>query len=152
MFCHSITKFYQAICNFSRQSDRKKKRVVLFTHKRNIICNQTQLDETAHEQTISCRQLFAGHVVGFRPMKRKNKLHGMINTVLSDNGLIVQLVALREMIVFGNFSATFEVLGKFKPAKTVSPRENRWKRRGMKRLFSPPRQFFIIARNFKQRL
>ena len=46
-------------------------------------------------------------------MKRKNKLHGMINTVLSDNGLIVQLVALREMIVFGNFSATFAVLGKF---------------------------------------
>ena len=87
--------------------------MVLFTHERNIICNQTQLDETAHEQTISCRQLFAGHVVGFRPMKRKKKLHGMINTVLSDNGLIVQLVALREMIVFGNFSATFEVLGKF---------------------------------------
>ena len=82
-------------------------------HEQNIICSKIQLDEIAHEQTISCRQLFAGHVVGFRPMKRKNKLHGMINTVLSDNGLIVQLVALREMIVFGNFSATFEVLGMF---------------------------------------
>ena len=82
-------------------------------HEQNIICSKIQLDEIAHEQTISCRQLFAGRVVGFRPMKRKNKLHGMINTVLSDNGLIVQLVALREMIVFGNFSATFEVLGMF---------------------------------------
>ena len=82
-------------------------------HEQNIICSKIQLDEIAHEQTISCRQLFAGSVVGFRPMKRKNKLHGMINTVLSDNGLIVQLVALREMIVFGNFSATFEVLGMF---------------------------------------
>ena len=117
MFCHSITKFYQAIYNFSRKSDRKKKRVVLFTHERNIICNQTQLDETAHEQTISCRQLFAGHVVGFRPMKRKKKLHGMINTVLSDNGLIVQLVALREMIVFGNFSATLKFWASFSQRK-----------------------------------
>ena len=38
----------------------------------NIICSQTQLDDIAHEQTIICRQLFAGPVVGFRPMKRKN--------------------------------------------------------------------------------
>ena len=85
----------------------------MFTHEQNIICSQTQVDDIAHEQTIMCRQLFAGHVVGFRPMKSNNKLHRMINTVLSDNGLIVQLVALREMIMFGNFSATFEVLGKF---------------------------------------
>ena len=85
----------------------------MFTHEQNIICSQTQVDDIAHEQTIMCRQLFAGHVVGFRPIKRNNKLHRMINTVLSDNGLIVQLVALREMIMFGNFSATFEVLGKF---------------------------------------
>ena len=27
---------------------------------------------SAHEQTIICRQLFAGHVVGSRPIKRKN--------------------------------------------------------------------------------
>ena len=26
-----------------------------------------------HEQSIICRQLFAGHVVGSRPMKRKEK-------------------------------------------------------------------------------
>ena len=32
-----------------------------------------------HEQAIiSTRQLFAGHVVDFRPMKRKNKLHRLI--------------------------------------------------------------------------
>ena len=31
----------------------------------------TQLDDIAYEQTIICRQLFAGHVVGFRPIKRK---------------------------------------------------------------------------------
>ena len=38
-------------------------------------CNQTQLDDFAHEQTIIHRQLFAGHVVGFWPMKKKNNLH-----------------------------------------------------------------------------
>ena len=32
---------------------------------------QTELDDTAHEQTIICKQLFAGHLVGSRPMKRK---------------------------------------------------------------------------------
>ena len=60
---------------FSRKSDRKKeKSTVSFTHVQNIICSQTQLDGIAHEQTIICRQLFAGHVVGSRPMKRKKNL------------------------------------------------------------------------------
>ena len=52
--------------------------MVSFTHEQNIICSQTQLDDIAHEQTIICRQLFAGHVVGSRPMKRKKHLHRMI--------------------------------------------------------------------------
>jgi len=64
---------------FSHKKNKKKdKSVVLFTHEQNIICSQTQLDDIAHEQTIICRQLFAGHGVGFRPMKRKNNLHQMI--------------------------------------------------------------------------
>ena len=37
---------------------------------------------TTHEQTIICRQLFAGHVVGSRPMKRKEKMHRMINAII----------------------------------------------------------------------
>ena len=49
-----------------------------FMHEQNIICSQTQLDNIAHEQTIICRQLFAGHLVGFQPMKRKKSLHRMI--------------------------------------------------------------------------
>ena len=65
---------------FSRKSDRKKeKSTVSFTHVQNIICSQTQLDGIAHEQTIICRQLFAGHVVGSQPMKRKKHLYQMIN-------------------------------------------------------------------------
>ena len=35
-----------------------------------------------HEHTIICRQLFAGHVVGSRPMKRKKQLLRMIIIVI----------------------------------------------------------------------
>ena len=60
---------------FSHKSDRKKEKgTVSFMHVQNIICSQTQLDGIAHELTIICRQLFAGHVVGSRPMKRKKNL------------------------------------------------------------------------------
>ena len=63
--------------------DRKKEKSVLsFAHEQNIICSQTQLDDVAHEQTIICRQLFAGHVVGSRPVKRKKKLHRMITSIM----------------------------------------------------------------------
>ena len=73
-----------------QQTSKKEKSLVLFTHKQNIICSQaqsqtrsqtsqTQFDDIAHEQTITCRQLSAGHVAGFRPMKRKKNLHRIIN-------------------------------------------------------------------------
>ena len=39
-------------------------------------CNQTQLDDFAHEQSIICRQLFSGHMVGFWLVKKKNNLYG----------------------------------------------------------------------------
>ena len=45
--------------------------MVSFTHEQNIICSQTQLDNIVHEQTVNCRHLFEGHVVGSRPMKRR---------------------------------------------------------------------------------
>ena len=64
---------------FSRKSDHKKeKSTVSFTHVQNIVCSQTKLGAIAHEQTIICRQLFAGHVVSSRPMKRKKNLLRMI--------------------------------------------------------------------------
>ena len=47
-------------------------------HARVIAKHKTQLDDTAHEENIICRQLFAGHVVDFRPMKRKKNLQRMI--------------------------------------------------------------------------
>ena len=48
---------------------------MLFAYEQKIICSHTQLNDIAHEQTIICRQLSAGHVVSFRPMKRKKNLH-----------------------------------------------------------------------------
>ena len=72
---------------FSRKSDRKKekkkKEKVSFTHVQNIICSQTELDGIAHEHTIISRQLFAGHVVDSRPMKRSKHLHRMIIDLLA---------------------------------------------------------------------
>ena len=45
--------------------------------------SQTQLDDIVHEQTIICRQLFAGHVEGFWPMKRKKNLLQMILMIMA---------------------------------------------------------------------
>ena len=68
---------------FSRKSDRKKeKSTVSFVHVQNIIGSQAQLDCIAHEQTIICRQLFAGHVVGSRTTKRKKNFHRMIIIII----------------------------------------------------------------------
>ena len=52
--------------------------MVLFMHEQNIISSETQFYDVAHERTIICWQLFAGHVVGFQPMKRKKNLHQII--------------------------------------------------------------------------
>ena len=67
---------------FSESDRRKEKSMVSFTHEQNIICSKTLLDGIAHKQTIICRQLFAGHVVGSGPMKRKKNLLRMIIDVI----------------------------------------------------------------------
>ena len=54
--------------------------MVPFTHEQNIICSQTKLDDIAQEENIICWQLFAGHVVGFQPMKRKKNFQRMITS------------------------------------------------------------------------
>ena len=68
----------------SRKSYRKKaKSVVSFTNEQTIICSQTQLDDNAYGQTIICRQLFKGQVVGSLPMKRKKHSHRMLKLLFS---------------------------------------------------------------------
>ena len=59
---------------FTQERSQEGESTVSFTHVQNIICSQAQLEGIAHEHTIICRQLFAGHVVGSRPMKRKKNL------------------------------------------------------------------------------
>ena len=56
--------------------------MVPITHEQNIICSKTSLDGTLHEQTIICRKLFAGHVVGSRPMEGKKKTHRVIKIIV----------------------------------------------------------------------
>ena len=59
------------------------KSMVSVAHKHNIICNKTQSEGTMYEQTIVCTQnLFACHIVGSRPMKRKEKTHQMIRILI----------------------------------------------------------------------
>ena len=45
---------------------------------RRILFAATQWDDIGHEQTIICRQLLSGHVVGSLPIKSKTNLHRMI--------------------------------------------------------------------------
>ena len=47
--------------------------VVSIMHEQNIICSKI----------IICKQLFAGHVVSSRSVKRKEKIHGMTKAVNS---------------------------------------------------------------------
>ena len=87
MFYHSITKFvfiFKSLSDSSPEATRHffTESVVTTTHEQNIICSKSHLDSTTHEQTIICRQLFAGHVVGSRPMKRKKKMHRMIKAFI----------------------------------------------------------------------
>ena len=46
-----------------------------------LFAAKTDLDCITHEQTIICRQLFAGHVVGSQPMKMGEKIHRMIKFI-----------------------------------------------------------------------
>ena len=75
MFFNKFLREAKRSAIFKQDDAKKEKSAVSFMHEQNIICSQTQLDDTEHEQTIICRQLFAGHVVGSRPMKRKTNLH-----------------------------------------------------------------------------
>ena len=43
---------------------------------------KTDLDGITQEQTIICRQLFVGHVVGSQPMKMGEKIHRMMKKII----------------------------------------------------------------------
>ena len=66
----------EATCHFSLEN------VVPIAHEQNTSCSKTRLDGTTHEQTIICRQLFAGHVMDSRPIGREEKTHRMIMSLI----------------------------------------------------------------------
>ena len=47
-----------------------------------ILFAAKQLDAIGHEQTIICRQLLAGHVVGSHPKKRKKHWQQMARIII----------------------------------------------------------------------
>ena len=75
--------------------------MVPIAHEQNVICTKTRLDITTHEQTIICRQLFAGHVVGSRLMERKEKMHRMIMFFIQ---LVCKFTFDFELLVFSSMS------------------------------------------------
>ena len=95
----------RSVLPFSGKSDRKKeKSVVSFTHEQNIICSQPELDDIANEQTFTCRQLFAGHVVGYQPMKRMKNLHRMI---IGIEGILTIRFVVSFFVVIVVFASSF---------------------------------------------
>ena len=87
MFYHSITTFVfndhfreakrSAFFHARTIATRRKARFRLRI-RRILFAAKHSCATLRHEQTIIFRQLFAGHVVGFRPMKRKKNLQQMI--------------------------------------------------------------------------
>ena len=65
---------------FSHKSDRKKEKE-WFHLRMSRILSAAQLNDIAHEQTIIYRQLFVGHVVRSRPMKKKKNFDRMISNL-----------------------------------------------------------------------
>ena len=113
---------------FSRKSDHKREKgTVSFMHVQNIICSQTQLDGIAHEQIIICMQLFASHVVGSWPMKRKKKLLRMIISIKKKKCCnnhwrlaLVSVVVWLLFSVFPIFCLTLQPSATPQPSSTVS--------------------------------
>ena len=79
-FFHSATTFRGHFCLEANDIARNRSRVIFCSACVDIFCrwSQKQWNDIAHEHTIICRQLFAGHMVSSPPMKRKKHLHRMI--------------------------------------------------------------------------
>ena len=84
MFYHSITKFLKFVFSSGKRSAIFLSRTWFQSCMSRILfqCSKTSLDGTTHEQTITCRQIFAGHVVGSRPIERKGQNASNDNNIL----------------------------------------------------------------------
>ena len=78
LFYLSIAKLVFIFKSISGSSQKRSasfspESLVAITHEWKIVYSKTHLDGITHGQTIIRRPLFAGYVVGSRPMKRKKK-------------------------------------------------------------------------------
>jgi len=79
---HSVNEFvfWMNIWDFviftQNWSQEREKQLVSFVHEQStsVICSQTLLDDIAHEQTIICRQLFAGDMHGGLSANEKEEI------------------------------------------------------------------------------
>ena len=81
------------------------------THGQTIICSKTRLDGTTHEQTIICRQLFAGHVVGCRPMEGRKKLNRMTIAFLVGKAFVSKKTCTSSRLGFTAYGTASKVFG-----------------------------------------
>ena len=83
----------EVICHFSQRA------WLQLRMSRILFAAKHVLNDTTHEQTIICRQLFAGHVVGSWPMERKKTMRRMIisfTCIRDENSSALQIKAIRE--------------------------------------------------------
>ena len=90
--------------------------MVSSTHEQNSICSQKKLNDIAHEHTIICRQLFAGHMVGSWPMKRKKHLHRMIIIDAPKICVPTAYTSLLGCFVYGIFLWMKQFVGRYLPS------------------------------------
>ena len=69
-----------------------------------ILC-AAHLPGTTHEQSIICRELFACHVAGSRPMKEKEKTHQMMTVVIKNPTTVIyeNIFVSKKMYNYENF-------------------------------------------------
>ena len=84
---------------FTQERSQEGEKRGLFTHEQNSICSQKQLNDIAHEHTIICRQLFAGHVVGSRPMKRNRMIYHFRSAVTQTLTLYQSAIPIPEHVL-----------------------------------------------------
>ena len=75
--------------------------MVPIAHEQNITCSKTRLDSTTLEQTIICRQLFAGHVVigGLSANGKEDKNESNDNKQLLDEVFVISGIIKVEVSV-----------------------------------------------------
>lgn len=85
--------------------------VITFTHEQNIFCSETRLDGSAHENSIICRQLFAMHLVGSRPIEKVGQN--------ASNDKLFNFMRRRDVYLSGRVDFELWTLRKYNPREDI---------------------------------